>query len=143
MPKRKGKFQPSQELNKGTKIALHETSSDGSTNHLKPIFNLEHLKGHYCLSVCTTEEKAAFADAIHKRSQMTWGDIQRAPKHGLGSETIKRGALRVQSFPPDLTEDIPILALRFHGNAPMVGYRRGRVFTVLHLDRDFTLYDHG
>jgi hypothetical protein len=140
MPKKK--FKASQPPNKGAKVGLHETPSDGSTNHLKPIFNLEHLKGPYCLSECTTEEKAAFADAIHKRSQMTWGEIQRAPKHGLGCETISRNALVVQTFPDDLTEDVQILAIRFCGKAPMVGYRRGRVFVVLHLDRDYSLYPH-
>jgi hypothetical protein len=143
MSKGKRKLRPSQEPNKGARIGPHETSTELSTNDLRPIFSLEHLRGRYCLSMCTTEEKAAFADAIHKRSQMTWGEIQRAHKHGLGSETIRRDALRVQTFPAELTEDVPILAFRFHGNAPMVGYRRGRVFVVLHLDRDFTLYDHG
>ena len=143
MSKRKPKIKASQEPNRGTRIVSHDAPSDGSTNNDRPIFSLEYLRGRYCLSQCTSEEKAAFADAIHRRSQMTWGEIQRAPRHGLGSEIIARESLRVQDFPADCTEDIPILAIRFQGTKPMVGYRRGRLFVVLHLDRDYSLYDHG
>jgi hypothetical protein len=74
---------------------------------------------------------------------MTWGEIQRSYRHGGGSEIIPRYRFGKRSFPPEVTEDVNILAVRFHGNAPMVGYRIDRLFTVLHLDRDFTLYDHG
>jgi hypothetical protein len=36
-----------------------------------------------------------------------------------------------------------MLAFRFCDKAPMIGYRIGRVFTVLFLDRNHTLYPHG
>ena len=45
---------------------------------------------------------------------------------------------------PHLTEDVQrLIAFRFAGNAPMVGYRVQAIFYILWLDRDFTLYDHG
>jgi hypothetical protein len=139
---RRPKFKPSQPPPPGAKIAPHDAPSEGSTNHVRPIFNLEHLKGRYCLSECTTDEKAAFADALHTRSKMTWAELRLAARHGLGFEIIPRQILRVQDFPSELTEDRQLLAFRFCGKAPMVGYRTGREFTVLFLDRDFTLYPH-
>jgi hypothetical protein len=43
-----------------------------------------------------------------------------------------------------LTEDVQrLIAFRFAGNRPMVGYRVQAIFYLLWLDRDFTLYDHG
>jgi hypothetical protein len=143
MGRGKSRFRPSQPPNKGEKIAPQPIPTEGSTNGQRPIFNLEHLGGDYCLSACTTEEKAAFADTIHRLSKLTWGEIHRAPRHGLGSEIIDRASMGKRTYPPDATEDVNMLAFRFHGKAPMVGYRIGRVFTVLFLDRDFTLYPHG
>jgi hypothetical protein len=32
---------------------------------------------------------------------------------------------------------------RRRNNKPMIGCREGRIFHILFLDRDFTLYDHG
>lgn len=74
---------------------------------------------------------------------MTWAEIQRFPRHGNGSEILSRESLGDRSYPVEVTDDVNILAFRFFGKAPMVGYRIGRVFTVLFLDRDFSLYDHG
>jgi hypothetical protein len=66
------KFKPSQPPTSGAKIAPHAARQ--STDHFRPVFNPEHLKGKYCLTECNTEEKATFADALFKRSKMTWHD---------------------------------------------------------------------
>jgi hypothetical protein len=42
-----------------------------------------------------------------------------------------------------VTEEVNLIAFRFDGKKPMVGYRDGVTFYVLFLDRSFTLYDHG
>ena len=115
----------------------------GSTNHLTPVFDLSQLRGEYCLSACTADQKAAFADRLHLLSRMTWGEIQRAPRHGLGTETIARSALGERQYPPEATEDVPILAFRCFGHGPMIGYRIDRRFVVLILDPNCTAYDHG
>ena len=62
---------------------------------------------------------------------MTWQEIINVPRHGLGHEII----------PND--ESVNILAFRFSGQKPMVGYRQENVFYIIWLDRNFTLYDHG
>lgn len=113
-----------------------------SSHHLHPKFSLEHLVRTYCLSACTTDEKAAFADKLHELSQLTWQQIAQAPRHGQGSETINRGGIK-PTIPPCITEEVTILAFRCIGKAPMVGYRSHDTFYVIWIDRDFSLYDHG
>ena len=116
---------------------------EGSTNSSKPIFNLEYLDGPYGLSECNAEEKAAFADTAFRLSRLTWGEIQRAPRHGLGHETITHHAIRGVKLHTVVTAETTLLAFRFSGHKAMVGFREGRVFVILYLDRDFTLYNHG
>ena len=142
MGSNKRRLKPSQPPTRGTHIAPHLVPADGSTNHLKPEFNLEFLTGDYCLTHCTKDEKAAFAERLHELGRMTWQEIQQAGRHGQGTEIIARHAFGDRQFPAEVTDDVNILALRFSGRKPMVGYRRGRVFVILFLDRDFTLYKH-
>jgi hypothetical protein len=92
---------------------------------------------------CQQRGKAAFADTLDRLSQLSWSELRLSPRHGLGYEQIPRHALRA-SLPSHLTEDVQrLIAFRFAGNAPMVGYRVQAIFYILWLDRDFTLYDHG
>ena len=142
MGRSKDRLKPSQPPTQGKRIAPHLVPSDGSTNQLKPEFNLEFLSGAYGLKHCTEEEKAAFADRLHELGHLTWQEIQTAGRHGQGSEIITRRSLGDRQFPTEVTADVNILALRFSGKKPMVGDRRGRVFVILFLDRDFTLYQH-
>lgn len=108
----------------------------------KPIFSLHYLNREYCLSCCNSEEKAAFADTMHKLSQLTWQQIDCAPRYGSGYEKIARNAIR-SGIPSHVTDDVNFIAFRFCGMAPMVGYRDRNIFHVIWLDRAFTLYDHG
>src|ERR1700722_19256687 len=87
-PKKKRLKQP--QASAGKHVGTPSVNPHGSTNNLKPIFNLEYLRGDYCLTKCSGEEKAAFADRLHRLSQLTWREIQLAPKHGVGHETISR-----------------------------------------------------
>jgi hypothetical protein len=106
-----------------------------------PVFSLRHLQDDFGLRQCTREEKAALADTFHRLSQLTWAQLCLAPRHGLGYERIASRAIRAL-HPHGVTEDVAYIAFRFHGLAPMVGYRTGAIFHLLWLDRAFTLYDH-
>jgi len=128
------------DITQGKNISVNSGSTE-STNNRTPLFCLEYLQPEYCLSNCQKEEKAAFADALFKRSKMLWSEIIETGRHAAGCETIKRDAIRA-SIPTHLTEDVRFLALRFKGKAPMVGYREGRIFHILWIDRNFTLYKH-
>jgi hypothetical protein len=110
----------------------------------KPKFSLEFLSKAYCLSNCQQLEKAAFADAILTLTQLTWAQIGQAPRHGLGFEKIDRKSItgKDSAIPNVITDDVNIIAFRFHGKAPMVGFRREDTFFVVWLDRAFSLYNH-
>src|SRR5690349_14215345 len=95
----------------------------------RPYFCLQSLTN---LTDCSEEQQAALSDALWRRSQMTWRELTLAPRHGLGSEQIK--AEQLPSPPAGVTDDVTYLAFRFHGKAPMVGYRTENVFHVLWLD---------
>jgi hypothetical protein len=97
----------------------------------------------YSLENCTSKEKQAFVERMVRLSKLTWGKIIHAPRQALGSEKIKRNSIRGDSVPSKIPPDVDFLALRFHGKAPMVGFRERDIFHIVWLDRDFTLYDHG
>lgn len=116
--------------------------TQGSTNGLPPVFELNLRDRHYCLDNCQNrDQQAAFAKTLHKLSQLTWGQIMGANRKGVGTETIRRDQLHA-AVPPWVTPDVELLALRFSGKHPMVGFRLGRVLTILWLDVDMTLYNH-
>ncbi len=113
-----------------------------SYDDFKPRFSLEFLQPDFCLSKCNQQEKASFADAIHKRSQLTWSQIKSQHRKKLGFEKISRNSLDAP-VPMFVTDDTDMLAFRFNGKAPMVGYRKKATSYVMWLDRAFKLYDHG
>lgn len=106
-----------------------------------PAFCFQHLDSSHPLEKCTPEEKVALINQIRLLSQMTWLQIKGAPRHGAGSETIARSSI-MRAIPSHVTDDVTFLALRFDGKKAMVGYRIGRIFHIIWLDRDFTLYSH-
>lgn len=141
--RKKLNFKPHDNPKPDGKIVAHSAPTSGSTNDVCPIFSLEHVEGDYCLSKCTTEEKASFADTLHKLGRQTWGVLKVRGRHKGGFEKIARHALGDRKYPPEVTDEVNMVAFRFCAMKPMVGYRVGRVFVILFLDRDFTLYDHG
>lgn len=108
-----------------------------------PIFSLEKLQpGKYCLSALDQENRAMFADSIFRRRNLTWNEIKRADRHGLGTEKIAKGSINAPT-PKFITEEVDsYIAFRYHGLRPMVGYRLRDIFYVLWFDSDFTLYKH-
>lgn len=109
-----------------------------------PIFSFEKMQdgSGYSINCCDRDDQSALAKRLFLLSQMNWRDIRQAPRHGAGTETIARKSIKAK-LPDSVTEDSTILALRYNGKRPMIGYREGRIFYVLLLDHDFTAYDHG
>lgn len=105
---------------------------------LTPKFCLSMMRGGGCLTCCTKDEQAAFADTLRRLSNLTWGQIRQAPRHGLGYEKITKIDF---TLPPQVTEDVTMIAFRFFGKAAMLGYRNQDVLHILWLDRTFTAYD--
>lgn len=114
-----------------------------STDKLTPIFSFEKMRdrsGH-SVNCCGRDDQAALARQMYALSQLTWDEIKKAPKHGLGSETISNTALKV-ALPSSITPDVTLLAFRYNAKAPFLGYREGRIFYVLLIDHNFGCYKH-
>jgi len=109
-----------------------------SSNTLHPIFDVSALnKGPFPISACTKDEKSAFADKLVEMSQLSWQELVQSNRHKQGYEIIED-----YPKPPNLTDDVRIIAFRFYGKAPMIGYRQEQVFHIIALDRAFTAYKH-
>lgn len=118
----------------------HKQSEPTNFEKDRPVFSLK-CDGDYCLVHCDKNDMAAFADQIHRLSSLTWQQLKAAPRHGLGYEKIERHSLQVP-VPISVPEDATIIAFRFSGKKPMVGYRDKNTFHVLWLDRNFSVYKH-
>ena len=108
-----------------------------------PIFSLERVQnGDFCFSKLDRDGKAAFAESVFRRRNLTWNDIQRAGRHKLGCEKIAVSSIKAP-VPNFITEDQhSLLAFRFNEMCPMVGYRIRNIFYVLWFDHNFKLYNH-
>lgn len=131
-----------QKPSKGKRIAAPRVDAEKPPQQQTPIFCLHYLCGQYCLTKCDKDHQSAFARWQHTLSQLTWQQIEIQRRHGQGYERLPREILKA-SIPSHVTEDVNLIAFRYLGKNPVVGYRDGRTFHVLFLDRDFSLYDHG
>jgi hypothetical protein len=109
---------------------------------LSPAFCLKYLRGEYCVTKCSLQEKADLVEKMHGFGNLTWAQMKCQPRHKWGCETIPRKQIKA-AIPSVITDDVTILVMRFQGTKPMVGFREREVFHIIWLDRDFTLYDHG
>ena len=102
----------------------------------------EHLHPSYGIDACEKDDQAAFAERICKLGKLSWKTIHLADKHSVGSETISPNSIKTTK--PDCIGGRPLLALRYSGKKPMVGFRDGRILHILWIERQFgELYDHG
>jgi hypothetical protein len=125
----------------GDRIKSHE-SDEISPEQQPPIFSFYKISRTHCVSNCTTDEKGALIDKIYRLSQLTWAEIRSTHnKYGLGYEHIDAKTIYAE-IPGDIKGEVTFLAFRFYKTAPMVGYRERRIFHIIWLDRDFTLYKH-
>ena len=132
------KISKSRYTKKSGKIKPTDVSSTQSIMDRRPKFSLKYLSGQYCLSNCNKEEKAAFADRIHRLSQQTWSQIFQGDRHGSGFEKINEPL----SWISNNFSEKQIIAFRFSGMKAMIGFADKEIFYVLGLDRSFSSYGH-
>jgi hypothetical protein len=126
----------------GRRISAHEVPEPTVSNDKKrPLFSLEHMQQTYSVKTCQVNDRAALASKLYEMSQLSWGELKQAPRHGQGFEHIPQNSIKAP-MPKVLTSDIRLMVFRFSGKKPMVGYRVEEVFYLLWLDHNFTLYDH-
>lgn len=140
MAKRKQSKIKSPESNQSGRLVVTEAPD---YDKLPAIFSLEKMVGDkYCFSNLDDTSKKQFAESIFKRRQLTWNEIKKIDRHGLGFEKIKKDQIKGKK-PSNITEDFDnFLAFRFCAKRPMVGYREKNIFYVLWFDHDYTLYPH-
>lgn len=124
------------------------TVSRENTDRLPPIFSLTEMQdGVFDLDLCQDKEKCSLIDRIRLLSKNTWQQLKSSPKHGIGYEKIEFGAIigqnTLQKKQEIESQGYKLIAFRFHGKAPIVGYRDGRIFHLVWIDRNFSLYNHG
>jgi hypothetical protein len=124
---------------KSNKIKQPKIKDTINYDNEKPVFSFIYLDKNYGVDVCTGEEKLSFLQTMLTLSKCTWSTLKTAAKHGLGYEKIDKINT---SLPPQVTDDVQLIAFRFYKKAPMVGFRNNKTFHVVFLDRKFTLYDH-
>ena len=106
-----------------------------------PAFSFRYIHKDFNVDKCETDDKVYFLQRIVKLCSLTWQDIKSADRHGFGTEKIDKNIIK-QQLPKEVTEDIPLLALRFRDKKPFVGFWNKYVFYVLFIDSKFTLYKH-
>lgn len=108
-----------------------------------PVFSFKQMRnGKYHIDKCEQKEKSSLALKMSKIGQCTWQELRLMSRHKLGFEKISKRAITGDSI-NFLSEDVNLIAFRFFGKAPMVGYKCSNgAFHILWLDRDFTLYKH-
>jgi len=109
-----------------------------------PRFSLKFMLGDKDFSFDGLDDnhKLAFANKINTLSKLTWSDLRISGRHGLGYEKIERSALKF-FLPCDIPADRNIIAFRFCGMAPMLGYRSAYgTFYIIAFDSKFIAYKH-
>lgn len=143
MGKNKPRINPPQKK-KSKKIKDPPAADDVSIPQLDyPIFCLKHLHKDYNLDGCDKNHHSALVNQFYRLSQLTWNQINVAPRKGMGYEKIPVSSIK-PALPTTLTEDVEyLLSFRYLGNNPFLGYRNFTICHVLFIDFDFTVYDHG
>ena len=124
------------------KIKTRDTVAEVDDSDLKPpVFSFEYLQAGWCIHDCQQEERSKMLDRLRRISQISWREIRQLDRHAYGTEIIDREILKV-GIPSFLTADVKLLAFRAFDLVAMVGYRKGRIFHVIWIDREFKLYAH-
>lgn len=106
-----------------------------------PIFSLQFMVDRYCVSECDKNERSAFVLTLRALSKQTWRDLKMRGRHKGGFEKIPCDQMNF-SVPTYFGKDSDCLVFRFSGMKSMIGFRKGNVYHIIALDRNFTAYRH-
>jgi hypothetical protein len=114
-----------------------------SDSEQHPTFCLRHVIAdpHFSLEDLDRDNKVALIEKLRRLSQMTWAQINSADRHGMGYEKIAQNSLRFP-LPRHITADVRIIAFRYNGMSPMLGYRDQATFHIICIDPNFRAYQH-
>ena len=132
--------QPALETRPGFRLSNQETTV--RPDDQRPVFSFEHLVKGHSVKDCEKRDQAALALKLQTLSQLTWGEIKLEDRHKNGFEKIPCDIIKAPK-PAVITPDVTLIAFRYSGLKPMVGFRKDRIFYIVWLDKNFKLYDHG
>ena len=115
-----------------------------ASDNLPPSFSFRFIVNHSNFNYNSLDKihKIALIDTMFRLSQLNWAALRNSQYHGLGYEIIKRAELKFK-LPSDVPIDKNIIAFRFFGKAPMIGYRdNSGVFYIIAFDSKFLAYNH-
>ncbi|RDI13219.1 hypothetical protein [Flavobacterium sp. AG291] len=144
MAKNKGKarFNHIQQAQKGFNHTPPTENRISMPDHKHPVFCFKHVHPDHNLNECTADEKVSLLEQIVRLSQMTWDEIERTHRHGMGSEKIEVNSLKVKC-PEFITDDVNyLLSLRFQGKKPFLIHRDRFICHVIFIDNKFSVYKH-
>lgn len=108
-----------------------------------PIFSFHFIDSKHCITKCDKAEKSSFVIKLKKISQLTWEELIKAPKHGLGCEPISISSIKVP-IPKIITPDTKqVYAFRYYGKKAMIGHRIENKYYIIWFDSNFSVYTHG
>lgn len=129
-------------LKSGKRVPSKPVPEQRNFDGKNPIFSLRHLNSGYCISKCDKKDRLSFVDKIRVISQLSWAQIKSTHRHATGFEKLPRNTFKI-GIPTHITEDQTLIAFRFSGKKPMIGYRDRDIFHIIWFDNDFSVYDHG
>ena len=123
----------------GNKISPPESNKFKNIDY--PVFCFKYLQKGYSITDLDANNKSALLEQLYKLSQLSWSNIQTTHRHGMGTEKIDQNSIK-PPLPSFVTKEVTLLALRYLGKQPFVGYRFDHVFHILYIDHNFTVYPH-
>jgi hypothetical protein len=118
---------------------------DSSPDDLPTAFSFEKMqeKSGHSVNCCQDEDREKLIQRMFMLSKLPWKNVKNAPNKGLGCEQIPKGRIK-KPIPSSVTPDVDSFSsLHYQGKKRFIGYRVGRIFFILWIDHDFTVYDHG
>lgn len=110
-----------------------------------PVFCFKHLL-RYSYNECKDPHFfIEFLERLQKLASLGWKEIERASRHGFGTEKIKISQLKPDKLPVIFTDDVnEITVFRATGNnLPFLGQRMNDVFHVVYIETAFgDIYNH-
>jgi len=110
-----------------------------------PVFCFKHLQQHSYHKCSDSSFFIVFLERLKKLGQLGWQGIHGSHRHSFGTEKIPIQNLKVNSFPPIITEDVTELTVfRATGNnLPFLGIRLDDIFQIIFIESAFgDIYPH-
>lgn len=106
------------------------------------MLSLRCLQGGFGVEEMTPNQRSEFLVKWAKRSGLTWDELAKHDRHGLGYEKLPMTEIKPRV--PEKYQQEKFVVFRHEGNLPFVGFRAGDVFYVLWIETKYgDLYDHG